>query len=139
MRLPLAALSIAASLAACRGPEGPAERYRAFAAAARSGDAAKVWSMLSERSRLSLDERARAVAARAPRGVVSDSGRQLVLGDLAARARRSTSVAVVSETRDAAVVKVEVEGGGPASEVTLVREQGAWRVVVPFDNQPPRP
>jgi hypothetical protein len=31
------------------------------------------------------------------------------------------------------VVAVEVEGE-PSREVTLVREGGVWRVVVPFDN-----
>lgn len=117
----------------CRREAGPAERYRAFAAAARDGDAAAVWSMLSESSRAALDTRARAVAAAAPAGVVATSGRQLVLGDLSAGAPRPKSVVVVRESRDAAVVSVEVEGA-PAREVSLVREGGLWRVVVPFDN-----
>lgn len=139
------ALALALALAGCRRPEGPADRYRAFAAAARAGaqasdaathDAAAtaVWEMLSERSRAELDARAKGVAAAAPGGVVVASGRQIVLGDLAARARRPTSVVVVRESADVAVVAVEEEGGVPAREVTLVREQGSWRVVVPFDN-----
>jgi hypothetical protein len=64
---------------------------------------------------------------------VPGSGRELVLGDLSAGAPRPQKVLVVRESRDAAVVSVEVEGE-PSREVTLVREGGVWRVVVPFDN-----
>ncbi len=126
--------ALAVSLSACRSSDGPAERYRAFAAAAREGDAAAAWSMLSRKTRAQLDARARAVAAAAPAGVVPASGENLVLGDLASRAQRLRSVLVVRESQGAAIVSVETEGGGPAREVTLVREDGAWRVVVPFDN-----
>jgi hypothetical protein len=127
-------LALALLLAAgCSRDLGPAERYRAFAAAARSGDSDAVWSMLSERSREALDARAREIASRAPPGVVAGSGRQLVLGDLAARTPRPKTVVVRRESRDRAVVAVEVEGE-PAREVTLVREGGVWRVDVPFDN-----
>lgn len=132
LRRPLV-LAVLLLAAACRRDLGPDAQYRAFAAAARSGDAAAVWSMLSEGSRAALDERAKALAARVPPGVVSPSGRDLVLGDLSARAPRPKSVVVVRESRDAAVVAVEVEGE-PPREVTLVREGGVWRVVLPFDN-----
>jgi hypothetical protein len=132
LRLSLA-LALVLAAAGCRSEMGPADRYRAFAAAARSGDADTVWSMLSEGSRAALDARAKALAARAPAGVVPSSGRELVLGDLSARAPRPGQVLVVRESRDTAVVAVEVEGQ-PPREVTLVREGGVWRVVVPFDN-----
>jgi hypothetical protein len=132
--LAVAVLSLAVGSSACRRADGPAERYRAFAAAVRGGDAAAVWSMLSRRTRAAFDARAKALAAAAPAGVVSASGEDLVLGDLAVRSERPRSVVVVRESRGAAVVSVEIEGGGPAREVTLVREEGAWRVVVPFDN-----
>ncbi len=127
----LLAASLAA-LPACRRDVGPADRYRAFAAAAREGKADDVWAMLSERSRAELDRRARELAAKAPPGVLSASGRATVLGDLAAVAPRPTSVVVVRESRDAAIVSVEADGQ-PAREVSLVREGGVWRVVVPFD------
>ncbi len=127
----LAAAALAA-LPACRREAGPADRYRAFAAAARDGKADEVWGMLSERSRAELDRRAKDLAARAPPGVLAASGRGVVLGDLAAATPPPTSIVVVRESRDAAVLAVEVEGG-PAREVTLVREGGVWRVVVPFD------
>jgi hypothetical protein len=120
--------------AACRRTAGPAEAYRAFAAAARAGDSEAVWKLLSARSQEVLDARAREVSARAPAGVVPASGKDLVLGDLAVRAPRVRSTVVLRESRDAAVVAVEVEGGAAAREVSLVREAGVWRVVLPFDN-----
>jgi hypothetical protein len=127
-------LALALVLAAgCSRDLGPAERYRAFAAAARSGDSDAVWSMLSERSRAALDARAAGIASRAPPGVVAGSGRQLVLGDLAARTPRAKAVVVRRESRERAVLAVEVEGE-PVREVTLVREGGVWRVDLPFDN-----
>lgn len=127
---PLAALVAAAlALAACRSPAGPADQYRRFAAAARTGDAAAVWSMLSARSRAALDARAKALAERAP-GVVPASGRDLVLGDFAARAARIRSAVVVRESAGTAIVAVEDEAGAKG-EVTMVREDGAWRVVLP--------
>lgn len=132
MTLRLLALSLLLASAGCRRDVGPADRYAAFAAAAREGDADAVWSMLSARSREALEVQARALAARAP-GVVAPSARQLVLGDLAPRARRPRSIVVVRESRDAAVVAVELDGA-PVREASLVREGGVWRVVVPFDN-----
>lgn len=128
--LPLALLS-AVALAACSRPEGPAESYRRFAAAARAGDADTVWSMLSERSRAELDERARQVAARAAPGVLPATGRELVLGDLSPTAGRLASVTVRRESRDAALLAVQVEGAAGPAEVEMVREDGRWRVVLP--------
>lgn len=130
MKTRLLALALLLASSGCRREVGPAERYGAFAAAAREGDADLAWSMLSQASREALETRARELAAKAPPGVIAGSGRQLVLGDLAPRARRPTSVVVVRETPDAAVVAVEVEGE-PTREVALVREGGRWRVVVP--------
>ena len=127
----LAALALAAPIA-CRRDVSPADRYRAFADAARDGKADEVWGMLSERSRAELDRRAKALAAKASPGVLAASGRAMVLGDLSALAPRPTSVVVVRESRDAALVAVEAEGQ-PTREVTLAREGGVWRVVVPFD------
>jgi hypothetical protein len=135
MRRALSAIAILLLAAGgCRRPAGPAETYRAFAAAARAGDSAAVWNLLSVRSREVLDARAKELSKQAPEGVVPASGKDLVVGDLAARAPRATSVVVLRESRDAAVVAVEVEGGSGAREVSLVREDGVWRVVVPFDN-----
>jgi hypothetical protein len=133
MSVRVLALALLFASTACRRDVGPAERYSAFAAAARDGDEDAVWSMLSAKTREALEARARALAARVPSGVVSASGKQLVLGDLAPRARRPSSVVVVRESRDAAVVAVETEGEG-SREASLVREDGAWRVVVPFGN-----
>ncbi len=130
--LALLVLVALAALSACRREVGPADRYRAFADAAREGKADEVWGMLSEASRAELDRRAKALAARAPPGALAASGRAMVLGDLSAVAPRPTSVVVVRESRDAAVVAVEADGR-PTREVALAREGGVWRVVVPFD------
>jgi hypothetical protein len=138
--MPRLALALAVALAAataCRRSPGPADTYRAFAAAAHSRDPGaeeRVWAMLSERSRAALDARAKEVAAAAPPGVVPASGKELVLGNLAFRAPRLRSVVVVRESREAAVVAVEEEGRPGTREVSLVREGGVWRVVLPFDN-----
>jgi hypothetical protein len=128
---PLLLLLLAA--AGCRRPAGPAETYRAFAAAARAGDAEGVWKRLSERSRAALDARARDAAARAPAGVVPANGKDLAVGALGAEAPRIEKATVLRESADAAVVAVEVEGSPGAREVPLVREGGVWRVVLPFD------
>jgi hypothetical protein len=129
------ALLLAAALttAGCRRPAGPAETYRAFAQASRSGDVEGVWTRLSESSRAALDARAKAAAARAG-GVVPASGKDLVLGDLAAQAPRLKSATVLRESQESAVLAVEVEGTPGTKEVALVRESGVWRVVLPFDN-----
>ncbi len=128
----LLAIVALAALSACRRDADPAARYRAFAQAARDGKADDVWNMLSERSRAELDRRAKALAAEAPPGVIAGSGRAMVLGDLSARAPPPTAIVVVRESRDAAVLSVEA-AGQPSHEVSLQREGGVWRVVVPFD------
>jgi hypothetical protein len=131
-RTPLALLATAAlmlTLAGCRRPQGPDGTYRAFAAAARAGDAGQVYGLLSERSRAALDARAKALAARVP-GTPA-SGRELALGDLAAGAPRIARVEVLSESADAAVLGVTVEGSDAREEVHMAREGGSWRVVLP--------
>jgi hypothetical protein len=136
-RLALALLVALAALGGCRRSTGPAEAYRAFAAAARSREpdaASAVWSMLSERSRAALEARAKEVAKAAPAGVVPPTGKELVLGNLSIAAPRLRSAVVLRESRDEAVIAVEEEGRPGAREVSLVREGGVWRVVLPFDN-----
>ncbi len=130
--LALLAAAALSAVPACRREAGPADAYRQFAAAARDGKADEVWSMLSARSRAALDRRAKDLAAKVPGGVLAASGRATVLGDLSAAAPPPTSVVVVRESRDAAVLSVETEGR-PAREITLVREGGVWRVDVPFE------
>jgi histidinol-phosphate/aromatic aminotransferase/cobyric acid decarboxylase-like protein len=127
----VAALALTMLMPACRRVDGPAEAYRAFAEAARAGDVTAVWERLSERSRETLDARAKALAGRTPAGVVPASGRDLVLGDLARAAPRVEKVLVVRESADVAVVAVTAAGAAAAAEVSLVREGGAWRVVLP--------
>ena len=138
MRKVTLALAGALALApACRRPAGPADAYRAFAAASREGDEAAVWSMLAARSRAALDARAAAVAARAGNAVPA-SGRMLLAGDSAVRAPRLRSVVVRAESADEAVVAV-VTDDGAEREARLVREGGAWRVVLPELGSPGTP
>lgn len=127
MRRALAA-ALAAVLA-CARPAGPVAAYRAFVAAARRGDADGAWALLAKRSRAALDARATAVAA-ASGGVVPASAKELLLGDAATRAPRIEEVLVLRESADAAVLKIALHGGGEG-EVSLVREGGRWRVVLP--------
>jgi hypothetical protein len=122
-------LVVALLFAGCRRTPGPVDRYRTFAAAARSGDAGAVWSMLSTRTQAAFDARAKALAAEAP-GVVPARGQDLVVGDLASRAPKVRSAVVLRESAEAAVIAVEDEAGARA-EVTLVREGGDWEIDVP--------
>ncbi len=123
-------LAAALLLAACRPPETPAQRYRRFAEAARKGQTGQVWAMLSSGSRKALSDRAKALVGDKPPAGLDVSAGDLVLGDLAPTAQRVKSVTVLRESTDAAVVSVE-EVGGARGEVSLVREDGEWRVVLP--------
>lgn len=126
----LAAIPLLLSLPACRRPAGPAETYRAFAAAVRSGDEETAWRLLAERSKAAFERAGRAAAEAAPAGVVPRSGAELLLGNAALRSPKVKSALVVRESGEAAVVAVELDDGG-RGEVELVRERGGWRVVVP--------
>jgi hypothetical protein len=117
-------------LGACRRPQDPATTYRVFAYATRTGDEDAAWSMLSARSQASLDARAREVAARSG-GAVPATGKDLLLGDAPAAAPRIRSALTVRESADAAVVRVEAEGAATPADVTLVREGGRWKVLLP--------
>ncbi|BDG02708.1 hypothetical protein [Anaeromyxobacter oryzae] len=127
--LPVVALSLAVLLPGCRRTATPADRYRLFANAARNQDSAAVWGMLSKRSRADFDARAKALAAAAP-GVLPARGQDVVVGDLAVRAPKVKSTVILRESADAAVIAVEDEAG-VRGEVTLVREDGDWKVEVP--------
>lgn len=129
-RLVAPLLASALLLAGCRVPESPAERYRRFVDAARKGRAGDVMAMLSTQSRQVLVARAKALESANPTPGVDVSPTDLVLGDLAPTAPRVKSVTVLRESKDAAVVSVE-EVGGARGEVSLVREDGEWRVVLP--------
>ncbi len=129
-RLVIPLLATALLLSACRVPDTPALRYRRFADAARKGRAAEVWAMLSSDSRKAITERARALAGAKPPPGLDVSPVELVLGDLSPTAPKVKSATTLRESRDAAVVAVDDESGA-RGEVSLVREDGDWRVVLP--------
>ncbi len=130
-RLVTPLVAAALLLVACRVPESPADRYRRFVDAARKGRAADVYAMLSTGSRKALAVRARALQGEKPSpGVDISAFPDLVLGDLAPTAPHVKSVTVLRESKNAAVVSVE-DASGARGEVSLVREGGEWRVVLP--------
>ncbi len=124
----LVLVSLLAFSPACARELGPEAAYRSLLKASADRDADRAWNLLSRGSQKRLDDRARAAAARAP-GVVAPSGRQLLLGDAALQARPAAAVAVLSQTGQRALLRVDVEGG-PPQEVALVYE-GRWRVELP--------
>ncbi len=125
----LAPLALLLSLAACAREPGPEATYRSLARAVAERDADKAWSLLSQGSQKRLDAQAREAAARAP-GVVSPSGRQLLLGDASLATRPLALVEVASQEGDRAVLRVEEQGRAPR-QVTVVREGRGWRVELP--------
>ncbi len=130
MTHPVALLLPVLLLLACAAPDDPAARYRRFAEAARAGRTAEVWAMLSSSSRKALTARAKALGGDQPSEGVDVTAGDLVLGDLAPTAPKVKSVTVLRESANSAVVAVEDEQGG-RGEMSLVREGGSWRVVVP--------
>ena len=125
----LAPLALLLSLAACAREPGPEAAYRSLARAVAERDADKAWSLLSQGSQRRLDALAREAASRAP-GVVSPSGRQLLLGDASLSVRPLSRVEVAREEGDRVVLRVEEQGEGPR-EVTMVREGQGWRLELP--------
>jgi hypothetical protein len=125
----LAAATALAALAACAQREAsPEATYRAFVRAVSDRDADRAWGLLSKDTQAWLEARAKDAAAHAP-GVVTPSGRDLLLGDAVRAARPVAEVILRRESRDRAVLQVTEEGGTPR-EVELVRE-GGWRVRLP--------
>ncbi|HYD39457.1 MAG TPA: hypothetical protein VEB43_01395 [Anaeromyxobacter sp.] len=116
--------------AACQRPDNPAERYERFARAARAGDVGAVWAMLSKDSQDRLRARSKELEGSAQVPGADVQVANLVLGDLAPTAPKVKSATVLRESRDRAVVAVEVEGG-ERGEVSLVREGQEWKVVLP--------
>ena len=124
--LPLVALLAAG----CQRPDNPAERYERFARAARAGEVGAVWAMLSKDSQERIRARGKELAGGEKVAGADLGAANLVLGDLAPAAPRVKSATVLRESKDQAVVAVEVEGG-ERGEVTLVREGEEWKVVLP--------
>jgi hypothetical protein len=118
-------------LFACVAQEqAPETAYRAFARAVAEHDGERAWTFLSADTKAWMDARAKEAAAAAP-GVVAPSGERLLVGNAARAARPLTSVVLLRESRDLAVLEVEEEGS-PKRSVELVREKG-WRIRI----QPP--
>ncbi len=123
--LPLLALLAAG----CQRPDNPAARYERFARAARGGDYGAVWAMLSRASQDRLRARSKELRGGADVPGADLQVANLLVGDLAPTAPKVKSATVLRESRERAVVAVEVEGGA-RGEVSLVREGKEWKVIV---------
>ncbi len=127
----VAALALAvAALPGCQSRDLPPDAtYRALVRAVAEKDEGAAWELLSSATRRRLEERARVAAAAAP-GVVAPDARSLLVGDAALAVRPPRAITVASAAPDRTVLRVEPPGG-PAQDVVLVREGGAWRVDLP--------
>ncbi len=130
-RARLALLGAALSLAvpACQRDLPPDAAYRALVRAMSERDEKTAWDLLSSATRARLEERARVAAAAAP-GVVPARAQALLAGDAALAVLPPTSITVVEQGPERAVLRVEAPGSEPR-DVVLVRERGGWRVDLP--------
>ncbi len=103
---------------------GPADAFVRFVGAAGRGDQATAWGLLSSETR----EAAEQLGARQSPPV---SGRSLLLGGGLEFTHGLADVSVVSRAGDAAVLSVTADDGSKR-QVTLHREDGAWKVVLPL-------
>ena len=125
-----AALALLAFLPGCPQRDLPPDAaYRALARAMAERDEDAAWALLSTATRAKLEERARAAATAAP-GVVAPSARSVLAGDAALSVRPASAITVVEVGPDRALLRVEAPGAPPRN-VTLVREDGAFRVDLP--------
>ncbi len=118
-----------AAMAACTpaqpppGSAGPVEAVQDFAEAARRGDTATAWTLLSSRTQARADELAK--TARTASDAGPDSGRQMLFSS--ALPGRAVTAKEVSQTGDSAEVQT-TEGDAGTQIWRVVREGGRWRV-----------
>ncbi len=128
-----AVLAAAVALAAGAGCQQrdlpPDATYRALVRAVADQDEAAAWELLSTPTRKRLEERARVAASAAP-GVVPASARTVLVGDAALGVAPPRAITVASRAPDRAGLRVEAPGA-PPTDVTLLREGGAWKVDLP--------
>jgi hypothetical protein len=121
-------LALLATGGACRG-EGPAEAFLKFAEALSERDAEAAWAALASESRRQIEEQA-AELERLSGGTSRRDPRELLLATALHAKRSKRAVTVGKAEGERAVLKVGLEAGGE-DEVTMVREEGKWRVALP--------
>ena len=107
-----------------RHAPGPADAFVRFVGAAGRGDQATAWGLLSSETR----EAAEQLGARQSPPV---PGRRLLLGGGLEFTHGLSEVSVVSRKGNQAVLSVTADDGSKR-RVSLHREDGAWKVVLPL-------
>lgn len=121
-------LGILSHLGPACSESGPIDAFLRFVEAVSERNAGGVWEGLSRADRARLEaasERLRSISD----GAVSRPPRELLFAAALHFRGGKRAVTVVRQSADEAVLRVRTEPGGEA-EVTLVREEGAWRVVL---------
>ena len=110
-------------------PDNAPERaFDVFYRALQRGDVDTAWASLSQRTRTALE----GVVARAtPPGAVSRPAQQVLFEQgMLAPMREILSVQVLNRAGEQATLQVEDEAE-QKQQITMVLEQGEWRVVLP--------
>jgi hypothetical protein len=126
----LAAAALAAAVAgrSCSvDDDSPEGAVRSFVAAAEAGDRTAVYELLGPATRARLAE-----AAERATNLAGSTGRYapLDLISISPIAERPKKINLVSRDGDTAVVEV-VDASGAAARLSLVREEGHWRLELP--------
>jgi hypothetical protein len=125
--MPRLLLLLALVVLACEPkPPDAAETYRAFTTALGAGESETAWALLSKQTRAALTTAAVAAAAAEGKPAPAD-GRRLAFGEARQLSRKVQRVEVRSATATTAEVEV-VDEKEAHERVTLVREDGGWRV-----------
>jgi hypothetical protein len=122
----LAALALVATAAGCKAHHGagPAEAFVHFVADAGANRVDAAWARLSEGTREAADQ----LGARQSPPV---AGRRLLLGGQLTFTHGVQDVTEVSRHGDRAVLRVTADDG-TTRKVSMHREDGAWKVVLPL-------
>lgn len=109
-------------------PEGALRQFLSASDGPRATE--KRWDLLSTESRNVLENEASRLRVLS-QGAVNKSGRDLI-DVMAIQVAVGERPATIEESPTRVVLRVALAKGG-ATNVTLVREDGRWRVVVPLD------
>jgi hypothetical protein len=129
----IAGLCLLATLPACKG-EGPVDIYLRFVEALAERDATGAWACLSRATRERLSQASARLAEMAGGAVKAEPQEMLVVSSLSA-ARGKRAVTVAKEGADRVELKVTLSPSGDAL-VTLLREDGEWRILLPEPSGP---
>lgn len=124
--LALLALAVAASLAGCAKPtDDPAKAFRLFVDRVQAQDTDGAWELLSRDSQGALTDLVKRRSAESGGAIPADP-KEAVFGSAAlARPIEKVEVAEASDRR--AILNV-THPGGESQQVTMVREEGGWRL-----------